>query len=178
MVTFRRFNLLDSFGWLDDLDLVLCRNVLIYFDRAAKESVLERMAETLSPDGVLLLGEAESVHPFASLYQELPGGSGSMRVQGPGDSPDTVFRRCTWEGSKKQGALRPEQVSLGKMTCVRTAIDIARQARTILGANGVTLEYPVIRHANNLEAVLTYEGTQEIHELAIGEAITGLSAYR
>ena len=79
---------------------------------------------------------------------------------------------------KEAGALRPEQVSLGKMTCVRTAIDIARQARTILGANGVTLEYPVIRHANNLEAVLTYEGTQEIHELAIGQAITGLSAYR
>jgi glutaryl-CoA dehydrogenase len=79
---------------------------------------------------------------------------------------------------KEAGTLRPEQVSLGKMTCVRTAIDIARQARTILGANGVTLEYPVIRHANNLEAVLTYEGTQEIHELAIGHAITGLSAYR
>jgi glutaryl-CoA dehydrogenase len=79
---------------------------------------------------------------------------------------------------KEAGPLRPEQVSLGKMTCVRTAIDIARQARTILGANGVTLEYPVIRHANNLEAVLTYEGTQEIHELAIGQALTGLSAYR
>ena len=76
MVNFKKFNLLDSFGWLDDLDLVLCRNVLIHFDRAAKESVLERLAETLSPDGVLLLGEAESVHPFASLYQELPGGSG------------------------------------------------------------------------------------------------------
>ena len=79
---------------------------------------------------------------------------------------------------KEAGPLRPDQVSLGKMTCVRTAIDIARQARTILGANGITLEYPVIRHANNLEAVLTYEGTQEIHELAIGEAITGLPAYR
>jgi glutaryl-CoA dehydrogenase len=79
---------------------------------------------------------------------------------------------------KEAGPLRPDQVSLGKMTCVRTAIDIARQARTILGANGITLEYPVIRHANNLEAVLTYEGTQEIHELAIGEAITGLAAYR
>jgi glutaryl-CoA dehydrogenase len=79
---------------------------------------------------------------------------------------------------KEAGPLRPDQVSLGKMTCVRTAIDIARQARTILGANGITLEYPVIRHANNLEAVLTYEGTQEIHELTIGEAITGLAAYR
>lgn len=79
---------------------------------------------------------------------------------------------------KEAGPLRPEQVSLGKMTCVRTAIDIARQARTILGANGVTLEYPVIRHANNLEAVLTYEGTEEIHTLALGQAITGFSAYR
>ena len=83
MVRFRKFNLLDSFGWLDDLDLVLCRNVLIHFDRAAKESVLERLAETLSPDGVLLLGEAESVHPFASLYQELPGGVGAL-YQGQG----------------------------------------------------------------------------------------------
>jgi glutaryl-CoA dehydrogenase len=79
---------------------------------------------------------------------------------------------------KEAGPLRPEQVSLGKMSCVRTAIDIARQARTILGANGVTLEYPVIRHANNLEAVLTYEGTEEIHTLALGQAITGFSAYR
>jgi glutaryl-CoA dehydrogenase len=61
---------------------------------------------------------------------------------------------------------------------VRTAIEIARQARTVLGANGVTLEYPVIRHANNLESVLTYEGTEEIHALALGQAITGISAYR
>jgi glutaryl-CoA dehydrogenase len=79
---------------------------------------------------------------------------------------------------KEAGSLRPEQISLGKMGNVRTAIDVARQARTILGANGVTLEYPVIRHANNLEAVLTYEGTEEIHALAIGQALTGLSAYR
>jgi len=79
---------------------------------------------------------------------------------------------------KETGGLRPEQVSLGKMANVRTAIDIARQARTILGANGITLEYPVIRHANNLESVLTYEGTEEIHALALGQAITGLSAYR
>ncbi len=79
---------------------------------------------------------------------------------------------------KEAGKITPEQVSLGKMSNVRTAIDIARQARTILGANGVTLEYPVIRHANNLESVLTYEGTEEIHTLAIGQALTGLSAYR
>jgi glutaryl-CoA dehydrogenase len=79
---------------------------------------------------------------------------------------------------KEAGTITPEQVSLGKMSNVRTAIDIAREARTILGANGVTLEYPVMRHANNLESVLTYEGTEEIHTLALGQAITGLPAYR
>jgi glutaryl-CoA dehydrogenase len=79
---------------------------------------------------------------------------------------------------KEAGTITPEQISLGKMSNVRTAIDIARQARTILGANGVTLEYPVIRHANNLESVLTYEGTEEIHTLALGQAITGIPAYR
>ncbi len=79
---------------------------------------------------------------------------------------------------KEAGTITPEQISLGKMSNVRTAIDIARDARTVLGANGVTLEYPVIRHANNLESVLTYEGTEEIHTLALGQAITGISAYR
>jgi glutaryl-CoA dehydrogenase len=79
---------------------------------------------------------------------------------------------------KEAGGLTPEQVSLGKMANVRAAIEIARQARTILGANGITLEYPVIRHENNLESVLTYEGTEEIHALALGQAITGISAYR
>ena len=79
---------------------------------------------------------------------------------------------------KEAGSITPTQVSLGKMANVRAAIEIARQARTILGANGVTLEYPVIRHAANLESVLTYEGTEEIHALTLGQAITGLSAYR
>jgi glutaryl-CoA dehydrogenase len=79
---------------------------------------------------------------------------------------------------KEAGTITPEQVSLGKMANVRVAIDIARTARTVLGANGITLEYPVIRHANNLESVLTYEGTEEIHTLALGQAITGMSAYR
>ena len=79
---------------------------------------------------------------------------------------------------KEAGKVTPEQVSLAKMANVRTAIDIARQARTILGANGITLEYPVIRHENNLESVLTYEGTEEIHALAVGQALTGQSAYR
>jgi glutaryl-CoA dehydrogenase len=79
---------------------------------------------------------------------------------------------------KAAGTLTPVQVSTGKLANARTAIDIARTARTILAANGVTLEYPVIRHANNLEAVITYEGTEEIHALAIGQALTGMSAYR
>ena len=79
---------------------------------------------------------------------------------------------------KAAGTITPQQVSMGKMNNVRTAIDIARQARTILGANGVTLEYPVIRHAANLESVLTYEGTEEIHALTLGQALTGMSAFR
>ena len=79
---------------------------------------------------------------------------------------------------KEAGPVRPEQVSMAKMANVRTAIDIARQARTILGANGITLEYPVIRHASNLESVLTYEGTEEIHALALGQVLTGIAAYR
>jgi len=79
---------------------------------------------------------------------------------------------------KEAGSVSPVQVSMAKMANVRAAIDIARQARTVLGASGVTLEYSPIRHANNLEAVLTYEGTEEIHALAIGQALTGISAYR
>ena len=79
---------------------------------------------------------------------------------------------------KDQGRLAPEQVSLGKLNNVREALAIARTARTILGANGVTLEYPVIRHANNLESVLTYEGTSEVHSLILGQAVTGLSAFQ
>ncbi|HEX6338467.1 MAG TPA: acyl-CoA dehydrogenase family protein [Jiangellaceae bacterium] len=78
---------------------------------------------------------------------------------------------------KDDGKLRPEQVSLGKLNNVREAIEIARTCRTILGANGITLEYPVMRHANNLESVLTYEGTSEIHQLVIGQALTGHSAF-
>jgi glutaryl-CoA dehydrogenase len=78
---------------------------------------------------------------------------------------------------KDQGRLRPEHVSVGKLNNVREALRIAREARTILGANGITLEYPVIRHANNLESVLTYEGTSEVHTLVLGKALTGLDAF-
>ena len=79
---------------------------------------------------------------------------------------------------KDVGTLRPEQVSLGKLNNVREAIAIARTCRTILGGSGITTEYPVLRHANNLESVLTYEGTSEVHQLAVGQALTGISAYR
>lgn len=79
---------------------------------------------------------------------------------------------------KDAGTLVPQQVSVGKLNNVRAALEICRTARTILGANGISLEYPVIRHANNLESVLTYEGTSEMHTLVIGEHLTGIAAYR
>jgi glutaryl-CoA dehydrogenase len=79
---------------------------------------------------------------------------------------------------KDADAIEPAQISLGKLNNVREAIEIARTCRTVLGGSGITLEYPVLRHANNLESVLTYEGTSEVHQLAIGQALTGLSAYR
>jgi len=78
---------------------------------------------------------------------------------------------------KDAGKLSPQQVSFGKFDNVRNALDVARTARSILGANGITLEYPVFRHMANLETVLTYEGTSEIHTLVMGQAITGLEAF-
>ncbi|WP_347350170.1 acyl-CoA dehydrogenase family protein [Intrasporangium sp.] len=79
---------------------------------------------------------------------------------------------------KDAGRLTPAQVSFGKMDNVRQAVEVAREARNSLGANGITLEYPVIRHMTNLESVYTYEGTNEIHTLTLGQAITGLAAFR
>ncbi|WP_306358138.1 MULTISPECIES: acyl-CoA dehydrogenase family protein [unclassified Nocardia] len=79
---------------------------------------------------------------------------------------------------KDRHEIRPEQISAGKLNSTRVAIAIARECRTILGANGITLEYPVLRHANNLESVLTYEGTAEVHQLVLGEALTGSKAFR
>jgi glutaryl-CoA dehydrogenase len=78
---------------------------------------------------------------------------------------------------KDEGRLRPEQVSVGKLNNVRAALEIARTSRSILGASGITLEYPVMRHMNNLESVFTYEGTNEIHTLIVGHALTGLRAF-
>jgi glutaryl-CoA dehydrogenase len=79
---------------------------------------------------------------------------------------------------KDAGTLRPEHVSFGKLANVNAALQVCREARQILGANGITLEYPVIRHMNNLESVVTYEGTAEIHALVLGQAVTGHAAYR
>ena len=78
---------------------------------------------------------------------------------------------------KEAGTVTPEQVSVGKLNNVRKSLAIAREARTILGANGISLEYSPIRHAANLESVLTYEGTTEVHTLVIGKALTGQSAF-
>jgi len=79
---------------------------------------------------------------------------------------------------KDQGRLRSEHVSMGKLANVNAALEVARTARQVLGANGVTLEYPVIRHMNNLESVVTYEGTADVHALVIGGALTGIQAFR
>jgi glutaryl-CoA dehydrogenase len=79
---------------------------------------------------------------------------------------------------KDAGTLRPEHVSFGKLNNVREAIEIAREARTVFGGNGVTLEYPPMRHMSNLESVRTYEGTDEVHTLILGGAITGVPAFR
>jgi glutaryl-CoA dehydrogenase len=79
---------------------------------------------------------------------------------------------------KDAGTLKPEQISFGKLNNVREAIEIAREARTVFGGNGVTLDYPPMRHMSNLESVRTYEGTDEVHTLILGGAITGIPAFR
>jgi glutaryl-CoA dehydrogenase len=79
---------------------------------------------------------------------------------------------------KDEGILRPEHVSMGKLGNVNDALEVARTARQILGANGISLEYPVIRHMVNLESVVTYEGTADVHSLVIGNALTGIQAFR
>ena len=79
---------------------------------------------------------------------------------------------------KEEGPLHYPRISLGKLNSVRTALDVSRTARTIFGAAGVTDDCPVMRHAANLESILTYEGTEEIHTLIVGQEITGLEAFR
>ena len=79
---------------------------------------------------------------------------------------------------KDRGAIDPAHISFGKFDNVRRALEVARLARSVLGANGITLDYPVIRHMNNLESVYTYEGTNEVHTLIMGQALTGISAFQ
>ncbi len=79
---------------------------------------------------------------------------------------------------KDDGRLEPAQVSYGKLANVRSAIEVARSARTLLGGAGITLDHSVMRHMNNLETVLTYEGTEEMHVLSVGAAVTGIPAFR
>jgi glutaryl-CoA dehydrogenase len=79
---------------------------------------------------------------------------------------------------KDEHRVTPEQISLGKLNNARESLAIARECRSILGGNGISLEYPIIRHMNNLESVFTYEGTNEMHTLVIGQALTGISAFR
>lgn len=79
---------------------------------------------------------------------------------------------------KDAGELVPAQVSLAKLANVRAALDVARSARTVLGGAGITLDHSVMRHMNNLETVLTYEGTEEMHTLAVGAEVTGIPAFR
>jgi glutaryl-CoA dehydrogenase len=78
---------------------------------------------------------------------------------------------------KEKGKIRPEHISMLKRNNVRMALEIARKSRDILGANGISAEYPVMRHMCNLEAVLTYEGTDNIHTLTLGKYITGIAAF-
>ncbi len=79
---------------------------------------------------------------------------------------------------KDEGRIRSEHISMGKLANVNAALEVARSARQVLGANGITLEYPVIRHMNNLESVVTYEGTADVHALVVGSAVTGIEAFR
>jgi glutaryl-CoA dehydrogenase len=92
---------------------------------------------------------------------------------------DTGFLLAMHIGKLKDaGVVRPEHISVGKFNNAKMALEVSRECRSILGGSGITLEYPIIRHMNNLESVVTYEGTHEIHTLVIGEALTGLAAYR
>ena len=110
--------------------------------------------------------------------RRLPAHPGQARRHGASNCTRASCSPTIWGGGWTPGGCGPEQVSFGKLNNVREAIEICRTARTILGANGISLEYPVMRHATNLESVLTYEGTVEMHQLVLGKALTGLDAFR
>ena len=123
------------------------------------------------------LDYAEAAHPVRPADRRLPAHPGQTRRHGRGTAQGHPARAHLGR-RKDAGGLRPEQVSFGKLNNAREAIEICRTARTILGANGISLEFPVIRHAANLESVLTYEGTAEMHQLVLGQALTGENAFR
>ncbi len=129
--------------------------------RACYEAALDYAKERVQfdkPIASFQLTQRKLVEMMVRVQQGRPGGAAPRPAEGP-------------------GRLSSAQVSFGKMDNVREALWIAREARSVLGANGITLEYPVIRHMNNLESVFTYEGTNEIHQLVLGQAITGISAF-
>jgi glutaryl-CoA dehydrogenase len=130
--------------------------------RSAFQTALEYAGQRVQFDKPIS-GFQLTQHKLAQMNQELT--NGTLLALHLGRLKDTK-------------GLRPDQVSVGKLNNVSKAIEICRTARTILGANGISLEYPVIRHANNLESVLTYEGTVEMHTLVIGQALTGQAAFR
>ena len=134
-----------------------------------------RLGAHVPRDGARL---REGADRLRQADRRLPAHAAEARGDGARGEPR---RRCValhLGRMKDEGTLRPEHVSMGKMGNVRGALDVARTARSILGGNGITLEYPVIRHMNNLETVLTYEGTHEVHTLSVGKALTGENAFR
>ena len=126
----------------------------------------------------LHLGEAEAAIEGGGGARALAGALGCAVEEHVVETADGFLLALHLGRLKDDHKVRPEQISVGKLNNAREALAIARECRSILGGNGITLEYPVIRHMNNLESVFTYEGTNEMHTLVIGEALTGIAAYR
>ena len=120
----------------------------------------------------------QGAHRLRQADLGLPADPAEARGDGARGEPRHARRAAHRPDEGRRAHSAQEHVSLGKMGNVRGALDVCRSARTILGGNGITLEYPVIRHMNNLESVLTYEGTHEVHTLVVGQALTGESAFR
>ena len=129
----------------------------------------------LLPRGARVLEGARHVR---QADRRVPAGAGEARRHAHRDHQGPAAVRCSSAGSRSRKLYTPEQVSMAKRNNCEIALDIAREARDILGANGITGEYPVMRHMCNLESVKTYEGTHNIHTLVLGEAVTGIPAYR
>ena len=130
--------------------------------RACFEAALDYSQERIA------VRPADRLHPDPAAQARAHGARGQPRGAA-GAAP---------RAHEGRGPARPEHVSMGKLGNVNAALDVARTARQVLGANGITLEYPVIRHMNNLESVVTYEGTADVHALVVGGALTGIQAFR